>query len=236
VPILTENKTHMGYTKSPMYTREIYKKYHIPPNLQEHMLRVAFVAEWICDHWHGPPLNRDIIICASLTHDLGNLIKFDLVRQAHKLGEEEKNIEHWKKVKQELMQKYGKDEDVATSEMCKEIGIHPEAFWIINHWGFGQFEQVKNSTSWEYKICVYSDHRVGPFGLLTLGERFADQQARYKLQGHQSAHVSDQFERLRDCAYEVEKQLQKNTSVDLNTLVIQDVRPIFDTLLSVKIV
>ena len=218
-----------------MNTREVYAKYQIPPNLQEHMLCVAFIAGQICDHWRGPQLDRDIITCASLTHDLGNLLKFDLIHKAHFLGDEEKNVEHWKKVKQELIQKYGKDEDAATSEMCKEISIRPEAFWIVNHWGFSQFEQVRNSQSWEYKICVYSDHRVGPFGLLTLEERFADQQARYKLQGHQSAHVSDRFEKLRDCAYEVEKQIQKNVSVDLNALVMQDVQPVFDTLLSVAI-
>ncbi|MEI7653324.1 MAG: HD domain-containing protein [bacterium] len=218
-----------------MNARELYARYQIPPNLQEHMLRVTFVAGQICDRWRGPQLDRGTITTAALTHDLGNLLKFDLVHKAHFLGSEEKNVEHWKKVKQELMLKYGEDENVATNEMCKEIGIDPKAFWIVNNWGFSHFEQVKDSQSWEYKICVYSDHRVGPFGLLTLGDRFADQQARYKLQGHQSAHVSDQFEKLRDCAYEVEKQIQEHVSVDLNALVMHDVQSVFDTLLSVAI-
>ena len=35
---------------------EIYKKYHLPENLQMHMLRVAACSNLIIDNWNGPDI------------------------------------------------------------------------------------------------------------------------------------------------------------------------------------
>ena len=191
------------------------------------MLRVAGIAKLICDNW-TEKINTNLVVNACLVHDLGNLLKFDLVNKANFLGPEVKNIEHWKKIKQEMTQKYGPDEHKATSAICKEIGIPPDVFWIVENWGFGNFEKVMKSDNLEYKICVYCDHRIGPFGIVSLEERFAEQRKRYEQQSHTSgdisAHLSDKekHDKLVASAFEVEKQIQEKTKINLNSILDQD--------------
>jgi len=205
-----------------MKLKEIYSKYPVPPNLQEHMMRVAGVAKIISENWMGALLDEDIMLKACLVHDIGNLLKFDLETKAHFLGKEQSNVDYWKKLKEEMAQKYGADEHVATASICQEINLEPKALWIVNNWGFGNFDKVLKSENWEYKICVYSDHRVGPFGIVSLKERFAEQRKRYQEYTHKSqdlsAHLSDKSEFLANCAFEVEKQIQEMVSKDLSAI------------------
>ena len=56
---------------------EIYEKYKIMPQLQEHQLRVASVAKTICDHLLVP-VHTDHVVSVCLLHDMGNILKFDL--------------------------------------------------------------------------------------------------------------------------------------------------------------
>ena len=54
---------------------EIYKKYHLPENLQMHMLRVAACSNLIIDKWNGQKIDKESIIRVSLLHDMGNMVK-----------------------------------------------------------------------------------------------------------------------------------------------------------------
>lgn len=45
-----------------MNSIEIYKKYHLPENLQMHMLRVAACANLIIDNWIGEKIDKEAII------------------------------------------------------------------------------------------------------------------------------------------------------------------------------
>ena len=45
---------------------KIYDGFRIPPNLREHMFRVASVAQLICDNWTGKELNQNDIVCVCL--------------------------------------------------------------------------------------------------------------------------------------------------------------------------
>ena len=56
---------------------KIYTQFRIPPNLQQHMFRVASVAKIICNNWTGKELNQNDIVCVCLIHDLGNIVKYD---------------------------------------------------------------------------------------------------------------------------------------------------------------
>ena len=58
-----------------MNSIEIYKKYHLPENLQMHMLRVAACANLIIDNWIGEKIDKEAIIRVSLLHDMGNMLK-----------------------------------------------------------------------------------------------------------------------------------------------------------------
>ena len=51
---------------------DIYRKYHLPENLQMHMLRVASWSNLIIDNWKGQELDRNAIIRVCLLHDMGN--------------------------------------------------------------------------------------------------------------------------------------------------------------------
>lgn len=221
-----------------MILKDIYKKYQVPPNLQQHMMRVAGIARVIDDSWLAHTLDQYTLLQACLIHDIGNLLKFDLINKANFLGEEEKNIEHWKKVKTEMTKKYGSDEHEATSAICKEINLPDKVMWIVENWGFGNFEKVLKSDNWEYKICVYSDHRIGPFGVVSLAERFAEQRKRYQLQAHNSvdltAHLSNKSEILAECAFEVEKQIQKMTKKDLASITDIEIEDNFNNFLKTK--
>ncbi len=44
----------------------IYNKYHLPENLQMHMLRVAACSNLIIDNWNGPDIDKQAIIKAKL--------------------------------------------------------------------------------------------------------------------------------------------------------------------------
>lgn len=222
-----------------MTVKKIYEKYQVPPNLQQHMLRIAGVAKVIFDSWKGEKLNSEIIIKASLFHDMGNILKFDLVNKVSFLGEEAKNVEHWRKVKSEMAQKYGPDEHMATVMICRELNLSPKILWIIENWGFGNFDKVLTSDSWEYKICVYADHRVGPFGVVSLADRFAEQRKRYEQQQHGSidlsAHLSDKSEILANCAFKIEKQLQEKIKKDLETIMDKEIETNFNKFLLIEL-
>ena len=60
-----------------MKISEIYEKYKIMPQLQEHMLRVTAVASLIAGKF-GKKLDKRTIITATLLHDLGNMAKIKL--------------------------------------------------------------------------------------------------------------------------------------------------------------
>ena len=54
---------------------DIYNKYHLPENLQMHMLRVAACSNLIIDNWAGDELDKSAIIRVCLLHDMGNIVK-----------------------------------------------------------------------------------------------------------------------------------------------------------------
>ncbi len=219
--------------------KDIYTKYKVPPNLQQHMLRVTGIAKIISDNWTGEQLDTNTLLLSCLTHDMGNLLKFDLINKVNFLGEETINLDYWKTVKAEMIEKYGADEHAATAAICRELGLNKKSLWIVENWGFSNFEKVLTSNNWEYKIGVYSDHRISPLGVVSLKERFAEQKKRYEQQEHKSvdlnAHLSNKSEILISCAFEVEKVLQKNTLINLNTVSDLDIETNFADFLKYKI-
>lgn len=61
--------------KYKMNIIQIYKKYHLPENLQMHMLRVAACSNLIIDNWTEKEIETESIIRVSLLHDMGNMVK-----------------------------------------------------------------------------------------------------------------------------------------------------------------
>src|SRR3989344_1372985 len=156
---------------------DIYEKYKIMPQLQEHQLRVAGVADLICENFQGE-VERDNIIKACLLHDIGNIIKFDLIN-AHKLLNIDIDIDHWQAVKGEYIKKYGHDEHVASIQIAQELGVASRVLELIDSVSFDVAPDNAQSEDFGKKICDYADMRVAPSGVASLEERFADLRARY---------------------------------------------------------
>lgn len=198
-----------------MKISEVYEKYEVPPNLQQHMIRVASVGAWIADHWSTHDLNKVPIVQALLLHDMGNIIKFDF-SLPHLLGEESKNVEHWKAVQQRFKEKYG-DEHVATSEIAKEVGLSPLGFEYLKAVGSSHLKDAVRIGDFNKKICCYSDFRVDPFGIVMVNKRFDDIVARYRGRDHELGNI-EETERRRGYCLELEKQLQEYVKEDLQKL------------------
>src|SRR3989344_3343249 len=111
-----------------MKITEIYKKYKIPKNLQEHQLKVAAVASTICNNFKQK-IDKESVITAALLHDMGNIIKFDLGKFPEFL--EPEGIEYWQIVQVEFRKKDGEYEHDATYKKAEEIGVNKSVFEII---------------------------------------------------------------------------------------------------------
>jgi hypothetical protein len=171
---------------------EIYKKYQIMPQLAEHQFRVAAVAIVVLDNLSplpNPPLqgegrievDRENIIKACLLHDMGNIIKYDIKVSGELYPEKfsQEDLKYWQKVKEEYIKKYGPDEHRASLEIAKAAGANERVLGLINAIGFQYGKNNAQSEDFGRKICAYSDMRVGPYGVITLEERFLDLRKRY---------------------------------------------------------
>jgi hypothetical protein len=181
---------------------EIYKEYEVMPNLQDHMLRVAAVAFLICDGFNEP-IEKEEIISACLLHDMGNIIKFNLEHFPESL--EPKGLDYWTKIKEKYIEKYGKDDHVATKIIAKEIGVSNNIIELIEYVGFFKATINEFEKLFKYKICNYSDMRVCPYGVLSLRERISEAHGRYKDRKHSIS--SDSFESLSLSFHNMEKQI-----------------------------
>jgi len=203
---------------------EIYERFQIPPWLQRHMITSAAVAELICDNWTGPEINKNEIISRNLIHDLGNIVKMRLdseldIKLAKSSGDT-KGIAYWKKVKGNIIKKYGSDDSLVTKQMTKEIPVTSKLFELLCTAEFS-FNKVTKYGTWEQKICAYSDQRIGPFGVLSLKERYAEHKERYKgTKDYESATRDANFK----AGLEIEKQILTHLKIsaeDINDKAIQ---------------
>ncbi len=200
-----------------MTIKALYENYQIPSNLQRHMCMVAAVGMYIVDHWDKPnDLDRVRIAKGLLLHDTGNIIKFDFSRPDLLGDAERKDLEKWKKVQFEFTQKYG-DEDTATHALARQSGVDEKVLEILDAVGSAKLQKALETTDWNKKIACYSDFRIGPFGVLTVNERFDDIVARYRGRGHAMSDI-EETERKRHRCLQLENELQAHLTFNLQTL------------------
>jgi hypothetical protein len=154
----------------------LYEQYQLMPNLQEHQYRVTGVAALLCDHLQVK-LDREEILQACLLHDMGNIVKFDLLYFPEFL--EPKGLAYWQGVQNEFIKKYGDNAHHATIKIVKELGISQRVVELIDAISFNQEKQNYEGNDFSKKICAYADMRVLPHGVRSLQERFDDGQKRY---------------------------------------------------------
>lgn len=155
---------------------DIYANYKILPNLQDHQLRVAAVADIIADHVDAP-VDKNLLVPACLLHDMGNIIKFKLDYFPEVL--EPEGLPYWQGVQDTYTQKYGTDEHYATIEIVKELGLGPDVYNLVACISFLTAQETAESEDFNKKICAYADMRVSPNGIVSLEDRFLDTRSRY---------------------------------------------------------
>ena len=192
--------------------QEIYEKYKILPNLQEHQFRVAYVARLIGEQ-HKDKINLDKLTKAALLHDMGNIIKFDLDKPIVSWKDDAEK-KYWLEVQDEFRNKYGTNEHKATVIIAQEIGVGDDVVDLVDSLNFSKACIYSKGEDYEKKILLYADCRVGPSGVVGLEDRINDFKNRYLGRKDYHSAVSD-WERhgyIR-CVEEIEEQLFKEQNI-----------------------
>ncbi len=194
---------------------QIYSDYKIPINLRNHMTTAANLSKTIIDNWSGQQINKDNIILSLLLHDLGNIVKFDLETETGlKLIDpiDLKDIDGLKQIRKEFIEKYDDDDHIVTNKILDELKVNERVKKIVKKHVFNNNEDTLKSLDWDVKIAAYSDQRIGPYGILSLEDRFNELKKRYANRDHARVNNS-KIDLFIDCAFKIEKQIFANTKI-----------------------
>ena len=211
---------------------EIYEQYKIMPSLAMHQLRVTSVARLIIDNFNeNIKINHEKVITGALLHDMGNIIKFNLLIFPE--FNEPMGLEYWQKVQNEYFEKYGKDEHNATVEIMKELNIRTDIIEMIESMIFGALcKHSSKETSLELKIMHYVDMRVGPYGILSYEDRMLDVRKRYANVPNDefTKFLEEERNQLLYCGKEIENQIFTNCKIKPEDINDETVAPILEEL------
>lgn len=204
-----------------MMISQIYEKYFVPPGLIDHQIRVAVVGHQVSTSWMGEGLDVQLALKTCLLHDMGNLVKFNFDDPIIHV----ENISYWKEKKKEFVSRFGDDAHVATHNIIQELELD-EINEILKEEEsvFGKHVDEVKKVSLEAQILLYSDLRVMPNGISSLGDRVKDLQRRYG----KDAYIMDNYPDL-------EKYIQSMTSIDVESISEDQVAKYRDEFLSVTI-
>ncbi len=179
---------------------EIYKKYHLPENLQMHMLRVAACSNLIIDNWTGKEIDKESIIRVCLLHDMGNMVK---------IPEDFSKDEEFLNIRKKYFNKYGTNDHEINLEIGKQEGLTEKEIIILDGKRSRKNEETLKSDSYEIKICAYCDQRVAPDGVVGIKERLEDAKIRYKDKPLSVWSNEEKANHLIECSLGIEKQIMK---------------------------
>lgn len=214
--------------------RSVYDSYDVPPWLQTHQVRVAAVGKMVAEA-RQQMIDVDLVVRTCLVHDIGAIVKFDFSPegQTRVLGLcAPEETPHWSAVQRFMRERYGEKEKAATSAILHELGLERE-YELYDRTGFKNMQTVLEEKQLPVLLVQYADMRVGPFGVVTLRERFEDSRVRY-------AHVSDadwysKLDAYERVAREVERYLLHDTSLSPASISDTSVAPLLQELLDYEI-
>ena len=178
---------------------KIYNQYHLPENLQMHMLRVAACTNLILDNWTGKPIDRKAVTRVSLLHDMGNMVKIL----------EEGQDREFIVIRRKYFKEYGTNDHEINMLIGKNLGLNKKELEILNGKRSRKNEQTAKSDNYEIKICAYCDQRVAPDGVVSLKERLEDAKIRYKDKPLSVWSNEEKANQLIKWALEIEKQVME---------------------------
>ncbi|MDE1825819.1 MAG: hypothetical protein KGH61_03940 [Candidatus Micrarchaeota archaeon] len=193
----------------------VYEHYKTPLRLRHHMLRVAGVAQIICENWRGS-LDTKSVITAMLVHDLSKIVSIpdsSLIRESSK--EDDKPSRYWLNLKREYIERYGSEEHMAVFNMANEMGLSQRASHLALNI-FLENATLPRTKDSELKVCVYSDLRVSPSSVTTLDERIKDVEKRYA--------VKYPRETVR-ILHKIEDEIRAHTRSDPSSITEKEVAP-----------
>ena len=179
---------------------QIYNKYHLPANLQMHMLRVAACSNLIIDNWTGPDIDKQAIIRVCLLHDMGNIVK---------IPEDFSKDQEFLKIRKKYFDKYGTNDHEINLEIGKQEGLTEQELTILDGKRSRKNEETLKSNSYERKICAYCDQRVAPDGVVSIKERLEDAKVRYKNKPLSVWSNEEKANHLIECSLGIEKQIMQ---------------------------
>lgn len=199
---------------------EIYNQYHLPENLQMHMLRVAACTNLILDNWTGKPIDRKAITRVSLLHDMGNMVKIP------EEGQDREFIE----IRRKYYEKYGTNDHAINMLIGKNLGLSKKELEILDGKRSRKNEQTAKSSNYEIKICAYCDQRVAPDGVVSLKERLEDAKIRYKDKPLSVWSNEEKANQLIKLALEIEEQVMRYCKLKPEDINNQSIQPYIDRL------
>jgi len=217
-----------------MKVNQLFSRYKVLPNIQDHLLNTASFAYILTDNWKRKEINKNIILESCLVHDIANIIKADLDKNDKILKEEIGNIEYWRKVKIEYINRYGRETDRATQLIAKEIGLSPLVNTIIQQSRFLNTTNIINSNNWELKVVTYSDFRIGPYGIVLLKERFREVKKRYRNK-KKNVFIGKRADTLIKQSFILENQIQDRVKIDIEQITQKDINRNYKNLLGYNI-
>ena len=177
---------------------EIYNKYHLPENLQMHMLRVAACSNLTIDNWTGVEIDNKAIIRVCLLHDMGNIVK---------IPEDFSKDQEFLKIRKKYFDKYGTNDHEINMLIGKEEGLTDKELEILDGKRSRKNEITAKLDNYEIKISAYCDQRVAPDGVVSLKERLEDAKKRYKDKSLSVWSNEEKANHLIKCALEIEQQV-----------------------------
>lgn len=175
-------------------------------------------------------VDLDGITRVCLIHDMGNLIKFDLRQNPSWL--EPEGVTYWHKRKVAMIDKYGREEHIATVKIAREIKATPQVMRYLAAFGFKNALKVLDGPNLEAKISHYADYRVGPSGVLSLQSRLDDLKARYAHRADRQIKDRYAAEQLVQAHYDLEKTIFSQSAMKPSDINDEAIAPIVEQLRS----
>jgi putative nucleotidyltransferase with HDIG domain len=212
---------------------EVYERYKIMPQLQEHQLRVAAVAKQICDNF-TEPVDSETVVKACLLHDMGNILKFDLGESLPEFLEP-KGRDYWEGVKKETAHKYGSDEHKASVEIARELGMDETVIKCIESIDFAkELDNARVETDIRIKICDTADLRVDPHGVVSMAQRLEEGAKRYK-QRPDKWLTEEKRQKVVEACFLIERQIFEKCKIKPQDITNESTKPIIERLRAYKI-
>lgn len=220
--------------KKKIPVNQIYQRFNIPKNLAMHMLWVTSVGASAIENWRGTEINKEDIISVLLLHDIGNVIKFELHSRQAKNIYTEQELEKLLIIQNQMIALYGNNADIANISILKEIGVSEDIIQLLTNHSFDYLPSLLDSENWNEKIVFYADLRVAPLGIVPLKKRVEDLRERYSHR-NQLWNDTTTYSNWLSWSKGLEKQLNQQTSIDLEHLTLNDIEQKISDLSTFKI-